>query len=153
MLPHKYHTISPYLRDKTRMVLLTSGVNWGSTEIHDERYMERLEKTIESLSNGQGIILHNRHLIRDYPDLKRPKRNGDRILSDLALRDTFRQHRGISERYRRGLTGVEDVMRISDGATKYHIATSRGYERHLIETMIGMDSEFINRANLKPIIV
>ena len=153
MLPHKYSTISPYLRDKTRLFLLHSGSQFGLTELHDEHIMDRLDKATNAMSSDLPYLYHQRLHIRDYPDLKRHKRQGEKVLSDILLKDNFRQHRGISERYRRGLVNVNDIMKLSDGASRYHWAISRGYERHIVNHILGMDSEYLNRANIKPLLI
>ena len=72
--------------------------------------------------------------------------------NNIGLKDTFRQHKGLSERYRRKLMNPEDIMTIYDGAVRYHLAASRGYERDLIRHIYMLDSEMINRKQIKPLI-
>lgn len=153
MLPYKYNVISPYLRDKTRLLLLHSGSQFGMTEVHDEHIMERLDKFVTSIGESKAFDQHLRHTTRDFPDSNRPKQESDFILSDIALKDTFRQHKAINERYRRKLINPENLMPLFDGATRYHISISRGYERELVNHIYLMDSEFINRKNIRPIII
>jgi hypothetical protein len=66
------------------------------------------------------------------------------------LKDTFRQDKGIEERYRRGLVAPKDIKKIVEPSFKYHWACSRGYERHLLEHINGIENEHLNRQWIKP---
>ena len=149
MLPLKSQTISPYLRDRTRLALLSSGSSFGMSSLHDEHLMERLNSLMNNLDNPDMHRQHELLKIVDYPELTRA-RTSDTIASDMLLKDTFRQHSAINERYRKLLVGLEDIRNIYEPSTKYHRAISRGYERHLVDFIGKLDAEMLNRSTLKP---
>ena len=151
MLSLKTHTISPYLRDMTRLALLSSGSSFGLTSLSDEHLMERLNSLMANLDNPELHQEHELLKVVDYPDLDRERTSGT-VASDVLLKDTFRQHSAINERYRKRLVNLEDVRNIFEPSTKYHRAISRGYERHLVDFIGKLDGEMINRASLKPVL-
>ena len=153
MIPYRVNVISPYLKDKTRLTALSSGVQFGYNMIHDEHMMERLNAFVGNLSN-QDVYDTYRHLRnREMPDLTRERVLGnEHISSDILLNDTFRQHNEICERYRKKLTSLHDIRKLNDGATRYHIACSRGYERHLVDFISRMDTEMLDRKSIRPLL-
>ena len=148
MLALKYETISPYLRDKSRLFFL-SGTEFGQP-LNDEWMMGHLNNFVNNLSNPEVYQRHQWITTRDYPDLTRDRVVGGGAPSDILLKDTFRQNHGIEERYRKGLTPADDIRRIMEPTTKWHWASSRGYERHLIGNINRLDSEHLNRRVIKP---
>lgn len=153
MIPHRVHTISPYLRDKTRLLLLTSGSDFGYNMLHDEHLIERLNNIIGNLDNNDVYDKYNSLRNVEMPDLKRHRSGNTDSRSDILLNDTFRQHKEIMTRYRKKLPNMHDIRKISDGATRFHIASSRGYERHLIEFISQLDSEMLDRKSIRPILI
>jgi len=148
MLPLKYETISPYLRDKTRLGFLTS-TKFGEP-LQDEWMMGHLDNFIGGISNPNLYSLHSWMTTREYPDLKRERVVGTNSKSDILLKDTFRQHQGVEEKYRRGLIPIDYIRLIMEPSTKWHWSSSRGYERSLINSINRLDSEHINRMTIKP---
>lgn len=153
MLELKYHTISPYVKDQTRITALSSGSHFGVQE-GQEHYMERLERFLNVLGEPKITDTYRFMRHREYPDIDREKVQGNfGLMSDILLSDTFRQHKGIEEKYRRGQMNLFDMNRIGDPATRLHLSMSRGYERHLIEHFGRLDSEYLDRSILKPVIL
>lgn len=153
MIPHKIHTISPYLKDKTRLLALNSGSNFGYAQIHDEHLIERLNNFVGNLDNDKVYQRHIQMRNIDMPNFKRERVDGNNIIADLILTDNFKQHNEIMERYRSELPTMTDLRRISDGATRYHIAISRGYERHLIDFITKLDTEMLDRQSIRPLLL
>ena len=153
MLPYKIHTIAPYLKDKTRLIALTSGSEFGYNIIHDEHMMERLNNMIGNLSNDNIYDTYNTMRNLEMPDLKRDRVDNGNVSSDMLLYDNFRQHNEIMTRYRKLLPNMYDIRKISEGATRYHIASSRGYERHLVNFISKLDTEMLDRKSIKPYII
>lgn len=152
MLPYKIHTFAPYLKDKTRLMALTSGSAFGYNEIHEEHMIERLNNIIGNLDNESVYQTYYDLRNREMPDLERRVNTGP-ISSDMLLYDNFRQHNEIMTRYRKRLPNLHDIRKISEGAMRYHISCSRGYERHLVNFISQLDTEMLDRQNIKPIIV
>jgi len=152
MLPLRLQTMSPLILDKTRLLALSSGSTFGELVIHDEHLMAHLNNFVQNLGNESihqmyGVLRH-----RDFPELTRHRtQENERPMSDILLRDTNRQHMGITERYRKFLPSLFDIRKISEPSTKVHISMSRGYERHLIDSFSRLDAEAIDRSNIKPI--
>ncbi len=153
MLPLKIQTISPYIRDRTRILALTSGAKFGNVPIHDEYIIERLDKVVANMDNDMVHATHQTMRIRPYPDLSRQRVEGNAVVSDILLRDTFRQHRGIEERYRKFLPNLHDIRLMYEPTTKLHRSLSRGYERELVNFIGRVDGEMIDRNTLKPVII
>ena len=153
MLPYRVHVISPYLKDKTRLLALTSGSDFGYNMIHDEHIMERMNNIVGNLGNPKVYQHYSVLRNREYPDLTREKTIGNNVTSDILLNDTFRQHCEINERYRKKLPQLHDIRKVSDGATRYHMATSRGYERHLVDFISRLDTEMLDRKSIKPLLI
>lgn len=149
MLPLKVHTVSPYVKDRTRLLVLTSGAKYGNVPYHDEIFLDRLDKIVSNMNNDNVHLTHNRLHIRDFPDLTRERISSNNISSDILLKDTFRQHKGIEERYRKSLPNVRDIKMIYEPATKFHYSISRGYERDIVDFFGKIDSELIDRNSLK----
>jgi len=152
MIPFKIHTISPYLRDKTRLFALTSGADFGYNVIHDEHLIERLNSFVGNLDNSKVYNQHSRIRNIAQPDFKRGRERTANTISDLILPDNFKQHSEMMERYRGGLPTMTDIRQISDGATRHHIACSRGYERHLVNFITRLDTEMLDRKSIRPLI-
>jgi hypothetical protein len=149
----KYHTISPYLIDKTRLTALSSATPYGSTTIHDEHIIERMNAFIDNLQRPDVYRRYDLLRTHEPHNLTRAKTVVSRnTMSDILLRDTFRQNFALDERYRKGLLRLEDIRRISDPATRFHISCSRGYERHLVNSINSLDGEGINRLSIRPIL-
>lgn len=153
MLPLKVHTVSPYIRDRTRLLVLTSGSKFGATQLHDEHIIERLDRIMANMDNDSVHQTHRALHNRIYPDLSRERVNDGKIVSDILLKDTFRQHRGIEERYRKFLPNLSDIRNIYEPSTKFHRSLSRGYERELVDFVNRSDAEMIDRNTLKPVLV
>lgn len=152
MLPLKYHTISPLLYEKTRLSALSSNIPYGSTDLHNEHIIQRMNGIVEVLG---GYDVHNNYEMirtREPPDLYRERSHNRKSYSDILLKDTFRQYNGMEERYRRGLPRIEDLRNISDPATKYHRTISRGYERYLVDYINRLDGEGLDRRSIRPVI-
>jgi hypothetical protein len=153
MIPHRVHVISPYLKDKTRLIALSSGSKFGyNVNIHDEHMIERLNNVIGNLGNTDIYQRYDFMRNMEMPDLTREKVVSGNVSSDILLIDTFRQHNEINERYRKKFVQLHDIRRLSEGATRYHIASSRGYERHLVDFISRLDTEMLDRSTIKPII-
>lgn len=151
MLDLKYETISPYLRDRSRLIALSSGSNFGEFELSPEHLVERLNSVIGNFNNERAFTHYDVLKRREYPELSRERVIGNHnVSSDILLKDTFRQHRGIEERYRKFLPNLRDIRAIGDPSTKYHIASSRGFERHLIDHINRLDAEKIDRSSIRP---
>lgn len=153
MLPLKIHTVSPYVRDRTRLLVLTSGAKFGNIPYHDEHIIDRLDKVVANMDNDTVHLTHSRLHNRVYPDLSRERSDNSMIVSDILLKDTFRQHRGMEERYRKFLPNLRDIKMIYEPATKFHHSISRGYERDIVDFIGRADSEMIDRNTLKPSII
>lgn len=149
MLPLQYHTISPYLRDKTRLTALSSGIEYGESQLSDNHIADRLEGILSHIENEEPHQLYSILRTRVYPDLSRERISDNRVASDILLPDTFRQHKGINERFHKQLPSIGDIRRLYEPITKYHIAISRGYERHLVDFITDLDSEMISRRMLQ----
>ena len=153
MLPLKVYTVSPYVKDRTRLLVMTSGAKFGAVPLHDEHIVERLDRVVANLDNDTVHQTHHALRMREYPDLSRERVSGNMVVSDILLRDTFRQHHGIAERYRKFLPNMADIRSIYEPSTKFHRTISRGYERDLVDFIGRVDSEMIDRQTLKPVIV
>ena len=145
MLPHKIETISPYLRDKSRLFILHKGVSSGS-----EWIMDGLNKFIESVGEEDVWRVHADLHNREYPDLTRDRTIYRTPPSDILLKDVSRQHYGIEERYRKKLVPMESIRQIMEANYKWHWASSRGLERHLLSQFNRMDNELLNRNYIVP---
>lgn len=148
MLSQKYETISPFIRDKTRLFAL-SGTKFNEP-LNDEWMMIHLNNFVSNLDNPEVYNIHQFMTTREYPDLKRQRVTAHKTPSDILLKDTGRQNRSIEERYRRGLVSSSDIRSIMEPSTKYHIACSRGYERHLVHSLNNLENEHLNRRSIKP---
>jgi hypothetical protein len=154
MLPYKISTISPHINNMSRLYLLSSGAEFGSTELHDEHIMDRLDHFVRNLDNNQVPNIYDKMKTREYPDLDRGKVLGNsQVVTDILLKDNFRQHSGIEEKYRKKLSPLHSLRNIFDPATKYHRSISRGFERQLIEMINRLDTEKLDRQTLNPILV
>lgn len=153
MLPFKIHTVSPYVKDRTRLLVLTSGAKFGGIQLHDEHIMERLDKIVGNMDNSEVHMTHNLIHSLTYPDLSRDRTHFTSYGSDILLKDTFRQHMGIEERYRKFLPNMTDIRNIYEPTSKYHRSMSRGYERALVDFINRVDSEMIDRQTLKPVLI
>lgn len=154
MLNLKFQTISPYLMDKTRLTALSSGSNYGNTTIHDEHLLEKMNNFIENLNNEKIDLMLSKMRQRDFPDLSRARVSDNfNLSSDMLLKDTFRQHHGIEEAFRKFLPNMNDIRKISEPSTKYHLSMARGYERHILEMMGRLDAEALDRKVIKPVII
>lgn len=152
MLDLKYNTLRPYLIDKTRLTALSSGSNFGYHE-EDDHLFRRLDNFVSRLGHPDVDNYYSEIRNRRYPDLDREKEVGDfQIISDLLLPDTFRQHKGIEEKYRKGIPSYYDLVRIAEPVTKLGISMTRGYERHLVDSLGYLDNEYLNRYTIKPVI-
>ena len=152
MLPLNVVASSVYYRPYTRMLFLTGDSKWGSTEIHSEHLLERLNSFVGNLSNNIPYDFHASIASVPFPEMSRDRVNDFGIKSDLVLHDVNRQGLGISERYHKGLTRMRDLRRIADPATKYHLSISNGFERDLVNRINDMDEEYLNRKHIQPTI-
>ena len=150
MLPFYLSTISPYIRDKTRLFLIHSGSDYGDLTQND--YISRLESYVQSVNSEQPYIYHDFHRTRSYPTLG-ADRVRDSLISDLVLSDTFRQNKSIEERYRKNLVNSTDIRSIFDANYKFHLAMSRGMERHILRFIGDLDGEMVNRKTIVPLII
>ena len=148
MIGLKYHTVSPYIKDKTRLGLLVS--HPFNEDLNDEWLMHSLNNFIDTISEPQIYQLHSFMTTRVYPDLTRERVLDSDSKSDILLRDTSRQHMGIEERYNKGLVSIDSIRRIMEPSTKFHWSISRGYERELVDSINKISSENINRRKIKP---
>lgn len=153
MLPLKVHTIAPYIRDRTRLLVMTSGAKFGNVPLHDEHIIERMDKVVANMDNESVHQTHRAIHNREYPDLGRERVVGHNISSDILLRDSFRQHKGMSEKYRKFLPNLQDIRLIYEPASKFHHTISRGYERDLVGFIGKVDAEMIDRNTLKPVLI
>lgn len=152
MLEYKYRVVAPFLVEISRLNALTSGYKFGDVQLSDEHHLEKLEKFVNNLENPISYDYLYKIRNREYPDLKRDKSVGFPTNSDVLLKDTFRHHRAIEEKYRTKLPSVSDIRNISDPYTKILNSSSRGYERWLIGLFNNLDGESFNRQSIKPII-
>lgn len=154
MLDYRYNTISPYIKDKTRLFALSSGYPYGTLNLEDEHLAQKMDMFVDSLNNPKFYDVYDRLRSRDYPDLNRNRTVGNNnIKSDILLGDVGRQNQMIEEIYRRGLCSIGDIRKFSDEITRRSIASSRGYERNLVIDLNNLDGEAINRKSIKPIII
>lgn len=143
----KYHVFAPYLRDKTRLTLMDSGKPFGMME--GDHIMDRLNSYVESVGNPKPYQGYNLFRSIPYPDLRRERPfHEQNILSDLLYNDTFRQLRGIEEKYRYNLPNVADMRKLGDPSTRYHRSISRGLERKLVDDINGLDTEMLTRQSI-----
>jgi hypothetical protein len=154
MLDYRYNTISPFIKDKTRLFALSSGYHYGNLSLDDEHLAKKMDSFIQALDNPEVYQTYERLRNRDFPDLNRRKSLGSySVKSDILLNDNFRQNNMIEEIYRRGLCSLGDIRKLSDEITRRSVASSRGYERDLVLFLNNLDAESINRKSIKPIIV
>jgi hypothetical protein len=152
MLDYKYSVVSPFLYDISRLNALSSGYKFGDTRLNDEHHLEKLNSFISNLENPVSYDYLAKIRNREYPDLKREKSMGHPTNSDLLLKEGFRQHRAIEEKYRTKLPTVVDIRNISDPLTKMWKSGSRGYERFLVDLFNNLDAESFNRRSIKPLL-
>ena len=154
MISLHLQTISPYLKDKTRLLALSCGNDFGSIATSEDRIFDHMDNFVSKLSSEVGFNHHrNVHQVL-YPTFSEGSLHNNAIApSDVLLKDTFRQHRTINDTYRKGIPDMYDIKKIYDPSTKLYHSISRGYERHLIETMGLLDSEILNRRILKPLLI
>jgi len=152
MIPLHFQTIAPYLHNKTRLIALHSLIDFGSFSLSDDRPAMMLNNFIDNISNQNAHDLYSRHHSIEYPDLKRGQVYARPINSDILLKDTFRHHEAIRGIYRRGQPDLYDIKKIYDPSTKIHHSISRGYERHLMDTLNRIDSEMVDRKTLRPVL-
>lgn len=95
----------------------------------------------------------------EYPDISQAAYGLGRtevirrtIPSDILMKETFRQHKSIEERYLKNRVYGKDIKKINDGVCKFHLAMSRGFERFLVDMINSLDDEYINRKFIKPIL-
>lgn len=151
MLPFHFSTLSPYLRDKTRLFLLHSGENFGIMNDNDHM-LRRLNGYVKATQKTEPYQIHQTHQDREFPQLDREPVN-DRIVTDLILSDHFRHNRSIESRYRTNQPTYYDLVRIFHPTTRYHHSISRGLERHIVSSIDLLDNEVINRMTIEPLIV
>jgi len=152
MLPYHLQTIAPIIKANSRLLFLTSGASFGSTDVHDEHLIERMNQFVGNIENQEPKDIYDRIRNVGYPDLNRERVVGEAAPSDIMISDISRQNKSIEERFRKGLTGIGDLRRLTDVATRYHIAMSRGFERHLVNLINNMDSEAFNRQTVRPLV-
>ena len=153
MIPYHYQSIAPLIEPYARYVHLTSpGSSFGELITDDEHIVRRLNSFVGNLENPYPYELQRIQTSIPYPMMDREKVYGPVRHSDVLLKDVSRQHMGVEERYRKGLVPLDGFRALSDGATRFHLASSRGMERRLIHQINRLDGEFINRASLRPII-
>lgn len=154
MIPYQYEVLKPYLIDFTRMSLMSrqnhgfGNANFGGNYVLDHLNFYSGRVLHPSIANTLGYIKS-----RPYPDMKREKLDENIVASDILLKDTFRQHKEIESRFRKGLPSISCVRLISDPSIKFHFSISRGLERHLVDSINRLDAEMFNRTNLKPLII
>lgn len=152
MLEYKYLVVAPYLYEISRLNALNSGYHYGDTNISDEHHLDKLDKFVGNLEKPGAYDYLAKVRNREYPDLSRGKQLGQPTNSDLLLKENFRHHRAIEERFRSKLPSASDIRNISDPITKVWKSSSRGYERWLVDMFNNLDSEAFNRMSIKPII-
>jgi hypothetical protein len=149
MLPYKYEVLRPYLIDGTRLALLSSGTDYGSIKFGDEYILDRLDAFSERISDDN---IHNFYRTlrssRSMPDPDRFELDKTLVASDIQFKDIFRQHKELETRCNRGRVNISHIRMIADPSLKYHWASSRGFERHVIGHMNLLDSEMINRRSV-----
>ena len=148
MLPYYMHTISPYLRDKTRLFLLHSGKGFGERK-EEDHLISRLDGYVGATLRPEPYEAHQSHLDRFFPELDREKTE-DKVVTDMILRDHFRHNRSIEERYRTNKSTYHDILKLYDGSTRFHHSISRGLERHVVDSINLLDNEVINRMTIVP---
>ncbi len=134
MLPLHYLSMKPLLEPRTRLIALSSKGKFGQTEWDTDHMVERLDAFV---GNCQNDAPH-----RLYDSLKG---NG---VSDVTLKDTFRQHCGINEKFYPNRPDFADIRKIADFGVRMHLSVSRGYERYLVEHFNRLDSEWLNRQDI-----
>ena len=149
MLPLKFETFAPYLKTKTRFFLLDAMNNRSG----EDSWMSMLNSFVGSTEKPDAYLMYEKMITREYPDLTREKIRGDVPPSDINLKDTFRQHYGIEERFRKKSVPIESIRRIMEPNYKLHLSSSRGYERDILSKMNLLDGELYNRQTIKPLIV
>ena len=147
MLQARYNINHHEYKDKTRILALTSGSNFGATK-SDDHMLERLNAIMGNLDNPDVVERYQNIRNIDFPDSTRERLNDRVTPADLMYNDCFRQHCEISERFRKNLIGIHDLRKIGDGSTRFHISISRGYERYLVDYITRLDSETIDRISL-----
>ena len=86
------------------------------------------------------------------PILGKDRQENTPSISDFLLLDVDRQNNSLEERFRPGQLNISNLRELSDVATRYHIAMSRGLERDIIKSFNRMDAEHYNRATIKPMV-
>lgn len=147
MLPPYIQTVSPYLKDKTRLFVLHTNTTL------DDDYLTRLNNIVESINSPESYEIKDHLLARSNNSASRRLLEHHNIPSDAILPDIHRQNRAMEEKFRRDQMNYFDIKRIYDGETKYHLAMSRGYEHYLVRFFGHTDSEFLNRKYITPLIL
>ena len=151
MLPLKYSSLKPIIEPHIRLIALSSKSTYGSTDVHEEHLVEKLNSFIDSLSQPEAFDMYDKARNIPYPDLDRERSDNGPIFSDITLKDTGRQNKGMEERFRKNLLNIQDLRSLTDVSTRYHTSMARGLERTLINAFNSLDAEAINRSTLKPI--
>lgn len=127
---------------------MTSGSQFGSTDLHDDHLMERLNSYVGNLSNEEPFASYDRLTNVQFPTF-----DGERFdtnPSDILLRDVFRQNGSLEEKFRKGQFNLQSIRMLADPATRFHLATARGFERDLVKHINGLDTEMMNRQTIVP---
>ena len=82
--------------------------------------MERLNGILASLNEDRVHQMYDQLTSREFPDLKRERITGTSGNSDILLKETFRQSKGIQEKYRKFQVPLSGLRSIGDGVYRYH---------------------------------
>ena len=151
MFPLKIETIAPYLRDKTRLFLLHG--SQMTADVDNEWVMRHLNNYLGAVEQPTVYQVHSNMINRPYPELTRDRTTDPVPPSDVLLKDTSRQHKGIEERYHKLMMPIDDIWRIAEPTFKWHWASSRGLEREVVGLSNKLESESVNRRTLKPLML
>lgn len=150
MLPSYLSTVSPYLHDKSRIMLLNSNGIFGH-QTDNNHLISRLNGYVDAINDDESYQIYQMHHSHPFPDLDR-ERVYRPLISDLTLGDVSRQNTSISERYHKNLPRMSSLVYIYDPVYRHHRAISRGHERALVNLITSMDEETLNRQTIQPIL-
>jgi hypothetical protein len=154
MLPRELNFVKPLVKNRMRLIALSSGAVYGEI-FHpsgDDHLVDRMDKFVGNIDSDDVNDAMDFINSTPYPAFDKERAFRPTVHVDLVLPDKGRDTYHIEERFRSGKSTLCDIRMLNDTATRLHYPVARGLERDLIHHINLLDNEIVNKKNIVPLI-
>lgn len=150
MLPLNLLTLKPLLEQHARLLLITSGAEFGASSLTNENHLiDRFSAFASNLDNPAPYDIHGRYSRVATRDKSDRIDQGQNVHPDIILGSNH-QHKSVETLLRKNRSNVSAVRPYLDFQTYSLYPALRGFERKLAKLISQLDDESINQEYLEP---